>query len=72
LALRIDIDFDYCLLNCGAVALTERWKGETMRRELGVGEPGPKLELPTETGEIVSLESRHGRAVLVSFLSHAA
>ena len=43
-----------------------------MRRELGVGVPAPKLELPTETGEIVSLESRHGRAVLVSFLSHAA
>jgi hypothetical protein len=43
-----------------------------MRRELGVGEPAPKLELPTETGEMVSLESLHGRAVLVSFLSHAA
>jgi peroxiredoxin len=43
-----------------------------MRRELGVGEPAPKLELPTETGEMVSLESLHGRAALVSFLSHAA
>ena len=43
-----------------------------MRRELGVGEPAPKLELPTETDEMVSLESLHGRAVLVSFLSHAA
>jgi hypothetical protein len=28
-----------------------------MRRELGVGVPAPKLELPTETGEIVSLEA---------------
>ena len=43
-----------------------------MRSEAGVGEPSPKLELPTETGEIVSLQSLHGRAVLVSFLSHAA
>jgi len=43
-----------------------------MRKEHGVGGPAPKLELPTETGEIVSLESLHGRAVLVSFLSHAA
>ncbi len=72
LALRIDVDLDYYLLNCSAAALTEQWKGGTMRRELGVGKPAPKLELPTETGEIVSLESLHGRAVLVSFLSHAA
>jgi peroxiredoxin len=43
-----------------------------MRTELGAGELAPKLELPTETGEIVSLESLHGRAVVVSFLSHAA
>jgi peroxiredoxin len=43
-----------------------------MRRELRVGEPAPELELPRETGEIVSLESLQGRAVLVSFLSHAA
>jgi hypothetical protein len=72
LTLRIDADLDYCILNCSAAALTEQWKGETMGRELGVGEPAPKLELPTETGEIVSLESLRGRAVLVSFLSHAA
>ena len=43
-----------------------------MRSEPGVGKPAPKLELPTETGEVVSLESLHGRMVLVSFLSHAA
>jgi hypothetical protein len=47
-------------------------EGGTMRRELRVGEPAPELELPRETGEMVSLESLHGRAVLVSFLSHAA
>jgi hypothetical protein len=70
LALRIDVD--YCILNCSVTALTQQWNEETMKRELGVGEPAPKLELPTETGEIVSLESLHGRAVLVSFLSHAA
>jgi hypothetical protein len=50
----------------------EAAEGETMRTELGAGELAPKLELPTETGEIVSLESLHGRAVVVSFLSHAA
>lgn len=43
-----------------------------MRRELGVGKSAPELELPTETGEMVSLESLRGRVVLVSFLSHAA
>ena len=43
-----------------------------MRSESGVGKPAPKLELPTETGEMVSLESLRGRVVLVSFLSHAA
>jgi peroxiredoxin len=43
-----------------------------MRTEPAVGEPSPKLELPTETGEIVSLEAVRGRPVLVSFLSHAA
>ena len=43
-----------------------------MRSEPGVGKPAPKLELPTETGEVVSLKSLHGRMVLVSFLSHAA
>jgi hypothetical protein len=38
-----------------------------MRKEPGVGEPAPKLELPTETGEMVSLAvpqaPRQGRAV---------
>jgi peroxiredoxin len=43
-----------------------------MRKEPDVGGPAPKLELPTETGEMVSLEGLRGRAVLVSFLSHAA
>ena len=43
-----------------------------MRRELGVGKTAPELELPTDTGEMVSLESLRNRVVLVSFLSHAA
>jgi peroxiredoxin len=43
-----------------------------MRRELGVGKLAPKLELPTETGQMVSIASLRGRGVLVSFLSHAA
>lgn len=43
-----------------------------MRRELGVGKPAPKLELPTETGQMVSIASLRCRGVLVSFLSHAA
>jgi len=43
-----------------------------MKSEPGVGKPAPKLELPTETGQTVSLESLRGRLVLVSFLSHAA
>ena len=43
-----------------------------MRRELGVGKLAPKLELPTETGQMVSIASLRGRGVLISFLSHAA
>jgi len=43
-----------------------------MRIEPGVGKPAPKLELPTENNEMVSIESLRGRVVLVSFLSHAA
>jgi len=38
----------------------------------GIGQHAPPLELPTEAGEVVSLASRRGQAVLVSFLSHAA
>ena len=43
-----------------------------MRSEPGVGQPAPELELPTESGKLVSLRSLSGRVVLVSFLSHAA
>ena len=43
-----------------------------MRSERGVGKSAPKLELPIESDEMVSLESLRGRLVLVSFLSHAA
>lgn len=43
-----------------------------MRSEPDVGQPAPELELPTESGKIVSLQSLRGRVVLISFLSHAA
>ena len=40
--------------------------------ETGVGQQAPPLELPTEAGEVVSIDSLRGQVVLVSFLSHAA
>ncbi|HVL98730.1 MAG TPA: hypothetical protein VM324_05510 [Egibacteraceae bacterium] len=36
-----------------------------------VGQPAPRLELPTLTGERVELAGLRGRLVLVSFLRHA-
>lgn len=37
-----------------------------------VGDPAPALELPTETGDVFSLDTLRGRPTLVTFLSHAA
>ena len=42
------------------------------RQAAGDRPPAPALELSDETGRRVSLADLRGRAVLVSFLSHAA
>jgi len=36
-----------------------------------VGDPAPRIELPTIDGELLRLDDLRGRAVLVSFLRHA-
>lgn len=52
------------------------WQVANMREKVGpvlrIGDTAPPLELPTAAGEQVRLEDGRGRAVLVSFLSHAA
>ena len=60
-------------MNRGLVMRTPWKENESMADTArGIGQIAPPLELPTEAGDLVSLASRRGQAVLVSFLSHAA
>lgn len=43
-----------------------------MGSEFGVGSTAPPIDLLAENGERHTLDSRKGKPVLVSFLSHAA
>lgn len=43
-----------------------------MGKEFGVGSAAPPIDLTAEDGSRHTLDSRMGKPVLVSFLSHAA